>query len=146
MRKLLLSAVSASVLALGAASAGADENSATTCSLATLNGTLAWGGTGTSINTGPFSNSGMESYDGHGHMKYYELQSDGITNHVWKGTGTYTITPNCIATVIYDGDVADAWTYFVAPDGSAYYYNNNLDLGHIGGGRLDRISKALLVQ
>jgi hypothetical protein len=107
---------------------------------------LAWGGAAASINSGPYSSSGMESYDGHGHMKYYELQSDGITSHVWTGTGTYTITPNCIATIIYDGDVADPWTYFVAPDGSAYYYNNNLNSGHIGGGHVDRISRALLVK
>jgi hypothetical protein len=108
-------------------------------------GTMAWSGAGETRGV-PHSSSGMESYDGKGHLKYYELYSDGITQHKWIGTGTYTITANCIATVIYDGDVADPWTFFVAPDGSVYYYNNNLGLGSVAAGRSDRISKALLVQ
>jgi hypothetical protein len=145
MRKSLVLATCVSILGLSALPAFADD-APTTCSLATLHGTLAWGATGTSRYTGPYSNSGMESYDGHGNLKYYELQSDGITKNTFIGTGTYTITSNCIATVIYDGDAAHPWTYFVAPDGSVYYYNNNLLTGRVGGGRVDRISRALLVQ
>lgn len=117
----------------------------TTCSLATMFGTMAYSGAGETGGV-PHSSSGMESYDGKGHLKYYELYSDGITQHKWIGTGTYTITANCIATVIYDDDVADPWTFFVAPDGSVYYYNNNLGLGSVAAGRSDRISRALLVK
>jgi hypothetical protein len=116
----------------------------TTCSLATMRGTMAFAGTGEKGGV-PYSVSGMESYDGQGHLKYYELYSDGVTQHKWIGTGTYTITTNCIATVIYDGDVADAWTFFVAPDCSIFYYNNNLGYGNVSGGHEERISKALLI-
>ena len=115
------------------------------CSLATLHGTYAWGGA--SIKNQVWSgSSGMESYDGQGHLKYFELQSDGVTQYRWTGTGTYTITANCIATVLYDGDTTDQWTYFVAPHGGVFYYNNNLGLGRAGGGQEDRISWTLLVQ
>ena len=132
-----------STLALNTVAAFADTP--TSCSLATLRGTYAWGGT--SVKNLVWSgSSGMESYDGSGHLKYYELQSDGITQSVWNGTGTYTITANCIATVIYDGDVTDRWTYFVAPAGGVFYYNNNLGFGRAGGGQENRISKALLIQ
>jgi hypothetical protein len=134
-----------SVLALTALSAFAD-GTPNTCSLETLHGTLAWGGAATNRYRGPNSSSGMESYDGKGHMKYYELSSDGISKEAYNGTGTYTITSNCIATVIYDGDTADPWIYFVAPDGSAYFYNNNEGYGQVGGGRVERISRALLVE
>jgi hypothetical protein len=130
-------------LSFGSVSALADTP--TTCSLATMRGTMAFAGTGEKSGV-PYSVSGMESYDGQGHLKYYELQSDGITQHKWTGTGTYTITTNCIATVVYDGDVVDPWTFFVAPDGSVFYYNNNLGLGNVAAGRSDRISRALLIQ
>ena len=116
-----------------------------TCSLSTLRGTMAWGGTNTKSGV-PRSSSGMESYDGSGHLKYYSFASDGYTTNTWTGIGTYTITANCVATIIYDGDPTDTWTFFVAPDGSAYYTNNNLNFGAISGGRTDRISRALLVQ
>jgi hypothetical protein len=143
MKKLAALGFSIAIMALHPASVFAGEFAG--CSLATLRGTYAWGGA--SIQNLVWSgSSGMESYDGHGHMKYFELQSDGVTQNRWAGTGTYTITANCIATVIYDGDVADPWTYFVAPRGGVFYYNNNLGHGRAGGGQEDRISLVLLVQ
>lgn len=131
-------------LALGAAPTLADVPQ-TTCSLATLRGTYAFAGTSIKAQVW-YGTSGMESYDGHGNLKYYELQSDGVTQNTWTGTGTYTISANCIATVIYDNDVSDRWTYFVAPDGGVFYYNNNLGFGKVSAGHEDRISKALLIQ
>jgi len=147
MNKSLILVAGMSILGLASLSAPA-EAAPTSCSLWTLHGTLAWGGPpGVNANSGqPFANSGMESYDGKGNLKYYELQSDGYLKQKFVGTGTYTITSNCIATVIYDGDIANPYTYFVAPDGSAYYYNNNLGLGRVSGGRVDRISTALLIK
>jgi hypothetical protein len=53
---------------------------------------------------------------------------------------------NCIATVFYDVDTAHPYTYFVAPDGSVYHFNSNLGLGRVAGGKVDRVSRALLVQ
>ena len=144
MTKIFEVTVCASMLAFSSLVAVADT-APTSCSLATLRGTMAWGGT--NIKSGvPRSSSGMESYDGIGHLKYFEFASDGYTTNTWAGTGAYTITTNCVATVIYDGDPTDTWTFFVAPDGSAYYSNNNLKFGAVGGGRSDLISRALLVQ
>ena len=116
----------------------------TSCSLATLRGTMAWSGMTVHGNVWRGS-SGFESYDGRGNMRYTQLGSDGISKDSYVGTATYTITANCVATVVYDGDTANAWTYFVAPDGSAYFYNNNLGLGGVSAGKVERISRALLV-
>lgn len=144
MKFILTPAIVAAVLGLSAAPAWSDAPQ--TCSLASLKGTMAWSGVTTRPGGVQKSSSGMESYDGVGHMKYFQLQSDGITQSKFSGTGTYTITQGCIATVVYDGDTANPWTYFVAPDGSTYFYNNNLGFGAISAGHVDRISRALLVQ
>jgi YD repeat-containing protein len=112
--------------------------------LATLRGTYAFAGVGYD-STFPFSTSGMESYDGQGHLKYTQLWHEGTT-FTYNGTGkVLSITTNCVATVIYDGDTTHVWTYFVAPDGSHFYYNNNIDNGLESAGHEDRISLALLV-
>jgi hypothetical protein len=145
MKKLLILPACISALGLSAGSVFAADSTPLACSLATLHGTYAFAGTGIK-NLVWSGTSGMESYDGHGNLKYHELESDGITQNTFTGTGTYTITANCIATVIYDGDVTDRWTLFVAPDGSVFYYNNNLGFGKVSAGHEDRISKALLVQ
>ena len=144
MKQIFILSACISLFGLSAGSVFADDTPSV-CSLATLHGTMGWSGIGQK-NGVPYSGSGMESYDGHGNIKYYTLHSDGITQSKYIGTGTYTITSNCIATVIYDGDVAQPWTYFVAPDGSVFYYNNNSGNGGIGAGQENRISRALLVQ
>jgi hypothetical protein len=123
------------------------------CSMATLHGTYAFAGTGTvtpgpgAVDGTPYSTSGMESYDGEGNIKYTQLwHQDGYTS-TFNGTGKIlSITANCIATVIYDGNVVNVWTFFVAPDGSSIYYNNNNPGSRIvSGGHEDRISHALFV-
>jgi hypothetical protein len=143
MKTSLILTVYISFLSLSAAPAVADTP--TSCSLATMRGTYGFAGTGVRRGV-PYSGSGFESYDGQGHLKYYELQSDGMTQNKYSGTGTYTITANCIATIIYDGITTEVWTYFVAPDGDVFFWNNNLGYGNVSGGREDRISRALLVQ
>jgi hypothetical protein len=141
--KTPLTCVAVLALSSGALPAFADKTP-TTCSLATMLGTWAYGSMGYRDGV-PISGSGMESYDGQGNMRWIELWSDGYTNYTWTGVGTYTITSNCVASVRYSAG-GPAWTYFVAPDGTRYYWNNNLDYGAVGGGRIDRISTALLVQ
>ena len=79
-------------------------------------------------------------------MMWSQLSSDGVTQGTHTGTATYTITPNCIATVIYDGDTANPFTAFVAPSGDAFFWNNNFGFGGISGARAERTTKALLVQ
>lgn len=140
--KTSILAVGVAALSLACASGQADVGP-THCSLATLSGTLAWSGTTLHLNGTPTAGSGFEYYDGHGHMKYYEQWSDGTTSATYSGTGTYTLTANCIATVIYDG--VQPWTYFVAPDGSRYYYSNTLDTGGISAGKVEKVSPTDLV-
>jgi hypothetical protein len=47
--------------------------------------------------------------------------------------------------VIYDGDTANPFTSFVAPDGGTFYWNNNFGFGGISGARAERTTRALLV-
>jgi hypothetical protein len=114
------------------------------CTLATLRGTLAWSAT-TSWAGVAHAASGFESYDGNGRLKYTELVSDGYTTNTFTGTGTYTMGANCIAQVTYDG-TGTPFVYFVAPDGSGYYWANNQNVGTISSGRADRVSRSLLVK
>src|SRR3974390_2395909 len=77
------------------------------CSLATLNGTYGFAGTGS--NSGePYSTSGMESYDGHGNIKYNQLWHEAGGTPPYNGTGKIlSISANCIAQVIYDGNTSN---------------------------------------
>lgn len=145
MNKLFTLGAATLVLGLSAHPAFA-QVSPSSCSLATLRGTYSWFSVATNIYSGPNSSSGMESYDGRGNMKYYQKSSDGVTPRTDVGTGTYTITANCIATVIYDGDTQNPFTLFVDPNGNAFYWNNNLGFGQISGARSERTTRALLVQ
>ena len=145
MNKLFMSIVATLTLGLVTLSASA-QISLNSCSLTTLRGTYAWFVVATNIYTGPYSASGVESYDGRGNMKGYQLSSDGVTQRTDTYAGTYTITSNCIATVIYGGDTANPFTMFAAPDGSVFYWNNNFGFGGISGARAERTTRALLVQ
>jgi hypothetical protein len=145
MNKSFLAATAALALAVGALPATA-QSSPSRCSLASLQGTYAWFVVATNIYTGPYSASGLESYDGRGNMTGYQLSSDGITQGEVTYNATYTITANCIATVIYDGDTEHPFKAFVAPDGSNFYWNNNFGFGGISGARAERTTRALLIQ
>ncbi len=141
MSPSMIRALCAAACLLVAGAAVADDAS---CTLATLHGTLAWNATSTKAGVAHAA-SGFESYDGNGHLKYTELFSDGYQSETITGTGTYTIDANCIAKVTYDGG-GTPFVYFVAPDGSAYYWANNQNTGTVASGRADRVSRALLVK
>lgn len=143
MNKTLIVSACASILLLGPFAAFADD-APTTCSLATLHGTMAYANVSWSGGV-PSAGSAMESYDGMGHFKYHEVDSDGYTTQTYDYHGTYTITANCIASVIYY-EGGPVWRYFVAPDGSAYYWVNAQNAGRVSANHADRISRALLVQ
>lgn len=145
MNKLFTVGAATLVLGLSAHSVSA-QVSPSSCALATLRGTYAWFVVATNIYTGPYSASGMESYDGRGNMKWYQKSSDGITQRTDTGTATYTITANCIGTVIYDGDTVNPFTLFADPSGNAFYWNNNFGFGGISGARAERTTRALLVR
>jgi hypothetical protein len=142
MKKSLLLA-SASLFSFAVLAETPADDGPQHCSLETLHGTMVYATTASNHGV-QWSLSGQESYDGKGHMKYYELLSYGGEPQTYAGTGTYTITANCIATVTYDAG-NPPWVYFVSADGEHYYWNNNQNSGVIGAGRADRVSKALLV-
>jgi len=133
------------VLALSTPPASA-QNSPNRCSLDSLRGTYGWYVVATNINSGPYSASGMESFDGQENMKGYQLSSNGVTQSTVTYMATYTITRNCIATVIYDGDTANPLTAFVAPDKSSFFWNNNFGFGGISGAKAERTTTALLIR
>lgn len=135
----------ASILALGASPASAQVQPSS-CTVASLRETYAWFVVATNIYNGPYSASGMESYDGRGNMTWYQKLSNGVNQRTDTGTATYTITTNCIATVIYDGDTFNPFVSFVAPDGSAFWWNNNFGFGGISGAKAERTTRALLIQ
>lgn len=145
MNKSLMSVAATLVLAQSAVPASA-QNSPNRCSLDSLRGTYGWFVVATNINSGPYSASGMESFDGQGNMKGYQLSSDGVTQSTVTYTATYTITRNCIATVVYEGDTANPLTAFVAADGSFFMWNNNFGYGGISGAKAERTTTALLVR
>ncbi len=149
----LVSSMTLFTLGTIAAQAGTDADH---CSLESLQGTLAYAFVSAStpltpstpISGQPTSSSGEEYYDGKGHMKYFQYVSDGDHSYTNSGTGTYTITTNCIATVTYEYDGQPSgipWVYFVVPDGSGYYWNNNQNEGLLSAGRVTRISRADLL-
>jgi hypothetical protein len=148
---------SALLFLIGSAAALADTPP--NCSLATLHGTYA----GDSVhpkNSTTVATVDVESYDGHGHVKYYQqISFGGVSHTTWSGTGTYTVGPltdtssgvpiteSCVAFIHYDGDPADQiWNGFLSSDGSVVYFVNLLDLGSVSAGHESRISTALLVK
>jgi hypothetical protein len=125
------------------------------CSLATLKGTYAFAGKNSNVTeTYQYSTSGMESYDGEGHLKWYQLWTDESGTYTYSGTGTYTftslsdsksgslITASCVAQVTYTG--YGTWTFFVPPDGDAYYYSG-VATNPLSSGKTERVSRGLLV-
>ena len=125
MKKSLMISTCAAILGLSSLAAFADDEP-TTCSLATLHGTMAYANV-TWHSGVPHSGSAMESYDGHGNIKIHQLNSYGLTTAPpLDGTGTYSITASCVATAIYYGDVAHPWTYFVAPAGNLARRSNRV--------------------
>jgi len=146
MKMTLTVGVAVLGLIASVASANEFEGEKVNCSLATLHGTYAWGYAATDAG-GPYSTSGRESYDGKGHLTWYQLyNSGGYSPAVYSGTGTYTMTADCVASVVYDSFHRSVpYTYFVIPDGNGYFWNNNFGDGTVSGGHVSRISKALLV-
>jgi hypothetical protein len=143
MRKLSILSASVLVLGLGGAHLAVAEDTPITCSAATLHGTYAFAGAGTDSGV-PYTTSGRETYDGAGHIKYYQLWDEAGVTYTYTGTGTYTMSPDCVATAIYGGNAARRWTYFTGPEGSVFYYNNNVNGGVESAGHEDRVSRALL--
>jgi len=138
MKELMLTALT--VCLLQASVALADG-----CNNQTLNGTVAeaWHKTQAQL---PGSDIYMESWDGAGHIQY--LSDDHISGQqssgLFYGTGTYTITSDCIATVVYDGGT-HAWKYYVDKDGHGYTWIDGFNRGIVQAGHTELMTRALLV-
>lgn len=109
------------------------------CTLTTLRGTFGRSGQGTN-NGVPFATADFEFYDGAGNARYVSTFSDAIGTNTHHGTATYTITDRCVASVYIDGSTSPA-IYLVAPDGSAYWWMNNNDVGIVIGGKAPRVAR-----
>ncbi len=109
------------------------------CTLESLHGTLAPSGEGTEYGV-PFATAGFEFYDGAGNATYVATVSNGYTTNTYHGTATYTIPERCVASGYYDSSASPA-VIFVAPDGSAYWWMNNRDVGVVIAGKAPRVSR-----
>jgi hypothetical protein len=119
---LLLGVVGA--LAAGTGFAKNESAGGARCSEATLDGMYLFAEDG-SIVTGndrvPFALAGNEVYDGNGRVR--GVQSGNFGGDVVRRerfTGTYTVEPDCTATVTYNGGEPFVFDLFVAPDGSKF--------------------------
>jgi hypothetical protein len=115
MKKLLASCALAASFAVAPLTATAAE---ALCPLqnATLHGTYVVAGSGTIVGVGPIAAVGQHTYDGRGHtVATFTLSVNGTIIRGVTVTGTYTINPDCTATLAEsDGNNYD---FVVAPDG-----------------------------
>ena len=110
------------VLAVGTGFAKNENAAGAKCSEATLDGTYLFAEDGfflTSNDQVPISEAGYQVYNGNGKVR--GVQSGNFGGEVFRKepfTGTYTVKPDCTATVTYAGD--EQFDLFVAPDGSKF--------------------------
>ncbi len=115
------------------------------CTNATLQGTVVTAYTRT-VGGALASTMYLESWDGAGNLQYLETDSNGTTTAApYYGTGTYTIGANCIATVYYDGDTNQPWSFYIDENGSGYSWVNTLNIGIVAASQTELITTELLV-
>jgi hypothetical protein len=130
-RRGLWAAVSLALLVgvVGVLAAGTgfatDENAARAkCTEATLDGRYLFAEDGfivTGNDRVPFALAGYQVYSGNGQVR--GVQSGNFGGEVVRRelfTGTYTVEPDCTATVTYNGGEEFVFDLFVAPDGSQF--------------------------
>jgi hypothetical protein len=119
------------VLAIESGYAQNEKAAGTKCSEATLDGTYLFAENGVFLTAKgdhvptPTSEAGYEVYNGNGKVR--GVSSGNVGGEVFRKepfTGTYTVKPDCTATVTYNVTYngADPFVYdlFVAPDGSQF--------------------------
>lgn len=109
----------------------------TGCTVATLKGTYAYGARGTKEYR-QYTESGLESYDGQGHVT--NIYTDNTTGQTQYSKGTYIMTEYCDALVTYES--GDAYLMHVAPDGASmpFIQYAGLKEGDMFGGYEHRVS------
>jgi len=108
------------------------------CSTQSLLGTMSFS-VEKSASGAPTASIGQEIYDGSGSLTYLQTDTDGLTTTPYSGTGTYSISSRCVASVYYDGTSTDPFIYFVSPGGNAYWWINNQNSGIVAAGKATRV-------
>ncbi len=102
--------------------AGYSIEASAQCSNATLFGTYIYSSIGTLAPGTPGSplylETGMETYDGAGHVKNVYTSSGGSGTE----TATYSINHDCIGKVTYGTPATDIYTIYVNPAGDSFTY------------------------
>jgi hypothetical protein len=112
------------VLAIEAGYAQNETAARAKCSEATLDGTYLFAEDGfivTGNDQVPISEAGYQVYDGNGKVR--GVSSGNFGGEAFRKepfTGTYTVEPDCTATVTYNGGDPFVYDLFVAPDGSKF--------------------------
>jgi hypothetical protein len=124
----ILLVVGAGILTVGTGYAkdedAKDGDAGAKCSEATLDGTYLFAEDGfilTGNDQVPFALAGYQVYNGNGEVR--GVQSGNFGGEVVRKepfTGTYTVKPDCTATVTYNGGEPFVYDLFVAPDGSKF--------------------------
>src|SRR5918999_3220088 len=111
------------VLAVGRGFADDENAGKAKCSEATLDGTYLFAEDGfilTGNDQVPFALAGYQVYNGNGKVR--GVQSGNFGGEVFRKepfTGTYTVKPDCTATVTYGGG-DEQFDLFLDPDGSKF--------------------------
>jgi hypothetical protein len=112
------------ILAIETGYAQNEKAAGAKCSEATLDGTYLFAEDGfivTGNDQVPFALAGYQVYNGKGEVR--GVQSGNFGGEVVRKepfTGTYTVKPDCTATVTYNGGDPFVYDLFVAPDGSKF--------------------------
>lgn len=114
------------------------------CNNGTIQGTFVGYVEGTASGA-PEASLDIQSWDGAGHIQYMKIDSSGTApTNFYHGTGTYSISTNCVATAYYGGS-SYAWSYLVAPNGRGFMWLNAANAGVVSAGRYERVSGQLIV-
>lgn len=97
----MLLTVFASLFVLGSAASVRAEQ----CSVATLNGSFGYTGTGTLVSESgavPFASVGQITFDGQGNFTTIRtISQNGTVSQGVQGGGTYTVNPDCTGTLTF---------------------------------------------
>jgi hypothetical protein len=119
---LILLVVGAGVLTVGTGYAQNENAAKVKCSEATLDGRYLFAEDGVILKGNdqrPFALAGYEVYNGNGEVRGVQTGNfGGELSRKEPFTGTYTVKPDCTATVTYAGD--EQFDLFLDPDGSKF--------------------------
>ena len=125
--KAVAPSVALASMALGASSLADNHKgvNAASCSSSTLNGTYLYQSNGNEAGK-PYSEAGMEIYDGAGEVKTTYMSTTGPSTV----TGRYSIKADCTGTIRYSNGEGNS--IFVSPSGDRFVYIVSGERGKYG--------------